>query len=59
MKKDKFEEGKIYSTEATHLLNQLILIRNKLNSMYRLDYNDRRDMAQVLYLLELSMVEED
>lgn len=57
--KERFEEGKAYATESTHILNRLRSVRDQLNSMYSLGYDTRRDMANLLYLLEINMVEID
>lgn len=54
----KFTLGKVYLTEDTPGLNALQEIRNKLNSMEKLSLDTRRDMANRLFLLELSFIEE-
>ena len=53
----KFEEGKIYLTEDTALLNKLQDVRDKLNAMGSLSWDERRDMANLLFLLEQSFEE--
>lgn len=55
--REKFINGRAYTTESTHLLNRIRGIRDKLNSMYAIGFDERRDMATILYLLEKSMVE--
>lgn len=52
-----FKDGSLYATESTGILNQLMFVRDQLNSMYSLGYEQRRDIANLLFLLESSFIE--
>lgn len=57
MAENTFKDGNVYGTESTHILNRLRWVRDQLNSLNSLGYDTRRDMANLLYLLETSMVD--
>ena len=56
---NRFKPEGCYAIDGGGLLNRLEGIRAKLQSMYSLGYDERRDMAHILFLIEQQMIEID
>jgi len=55
--REKFKSDGVYAIDGGRLLNRLRGIRDKLNSLYALGYDERRDMGHILFLIEQQMIE--